>query len=335
MFEVTVNGTDKLPVKLVDATDRVTEETGITSPTVYYSKAGGAATALSTPTFTELSATNMPGIYLLTLTTAMTDTAGPLVVTVTKTGCAPASLVVDVKAARLTASDVWANATRTLSSFGTLTTDTATAVWAAGTRTLTSFGTLAADVWASATRTLTSLGAGSITSSTFAAGAITAAVIATDAIDADAIADDAINSGALASSAVAEIADAVWDEAQSGHVVAGTFGKYIDTEVSSRNATAPDNASITAIKAKTDNLPTDPADQSLVEAAITAAHATTDAAIAALPTAADAAIVKAILANKWVESADGATITVYDTDDTTPLGTFTWSESTKTRGRFQ
>jgi hypothetical protein len=35
--------------------------------------------------------------------------------------------------------------------------------------------------------------------------------------------------------------------------------------------TAPDNASVTAIKAKTDNLPSDPADQSAVEAAITAA----------------------------------------------------------------
>lgn len=33
----------------------------------------------------------------------------------------------------------------------------------------------------------------------------------------------------------------------------------LDTTVSSRNATAPDNASITAIKAKTDNLPVDPA----------------------------------------------------------------------------
>lgn len=30
----------------------------------------------------------------------------------------------------------------------------------------------------------------------------------------------------------AAIADAVWDEAQSGHTTAGTFGKYLDTEVS-------------------------------------------------------------------------------------------------------
>jgi hypothetical protein len=30
----------------------------------------------------------------------------------------------------------------------------------------------------------------------------------------------------------ADIADAVWDELQSGHVSAGSFGKYLDTEIS-------------------------------------------------------------------------------------------------------
>ena len=44
-----------------------------------------------------------------------------------------------------------------------------------------------------------------------------------------------------------------------------------DTAAFGANTTTPDNASITAIKAKTDNLPSDPADQSAVEAAITAA----------------------------------------------------------------
>lgn len=48
-------------------------------------------------------------------------------------------------------------------------------------------------------------------------GAITAAAIATGAIDADALATDA----------VAEIVDAVWDEATSGHTTAGTTGKAI------------------------------------------------------------------------------------------------------------
>jgi hypothetical protein len=47
--------------------------------------------------------------------------------------------------------------------------------------------------------------------------AITAAKIATNAIDADALATDA----------VAEIADAVWDEALAGHVAAGSAGKAL------------------------------------------------------------------------------------------------------------
>lgn len=46
---------------------------------------------------------------------------------------------------------------------------------------------------------------------------VTASVIATDAIDADALAADAVG----------EIADGVWDEAKSGHNVAGSFGKAV------------------------------------------------------------------------------------------------------------
>ena len=45
---------------------------------------------------------------------------------------------------------------------------------------------------------------------------------------------------------------------------------------------------VSAIKAKTDNLPTDPADESLLEAAITAAHTTTDGKVDAVDTVVDA-----------------------------------------------
>lgn len=48
----------------------------------------------------------------------------------------------------------------------------------------------------------------------------------------------------------------------------GTELARIDAAISTRNATTPDNASITAIKGKTDNLPSDPADHSLIMAAI-------------------------------------------------------------------
>jgi hypothetical protein len=51
--------------------------------------------------------------------------------------------------------------------------------------------------------------------------------VATGAIDAAAIAANAIGASELAADAVAEIADAVWDEARSGHVTAGTFGEGV------------------------------------------------------------------------------------------------------------
>lgn len=76
------------------------------------------------------------------------------------------------------ASAVWANGTRTLSSFGTLASDVATAVWANGTRTLSGFGTLIADIWNNGTRSLTdkvgfelsSTGVSAIATSVWAAG---------------------------------------------------------------------------------------------------------------------------------------------------------------------
>ena len=58
----------------------------------------------------------------------------------------------------------------------------------------------------------------SITAPTFSDNSITAAAIATDAI----------TNLELSSSAVAEIADAVWDELAASHTGAGSFGKYIN-----------------------------------------------------------------------------------------------------------
>jgi hypothetical protein len=112
---------------------------------------------------------------------------------------------------------------------------------------------------------------------------------------------------------VGAIADAVCDEALAGHTTAGTVGKAVadaaaiappaaatiasavrtelatelgrvDAAVTSRLAsasyTAPANSDVAAIKAKTDNLPSDPADESLLEAAITAAVPSVPTALA-------------------------------------------------------
>lgn len=59
----------------------------------------------------------------------------------------------------------------------------------------------------------------------------TVGAMQTDVVTATAIAADAIGSSELAATAAAEIADAVWDEAASGHVTAGTFGEQCGTDI--------------------------------------------------------------------------------------------------------
>jgi hypothetical protein len=81
-------------------------------------------------------------------------------------------------------------------------------------------------------------------------GAITMGSIATGAITSSKFADGAIDAFTFTSGATSAIgtaaADAVWDEATSGHTVAGTFGEQAKTDID-------------AIKAKTDTLPASPA----------------------------------------------------------------------------
>lgn len=118
-------------------------------------------------------------------------------------------------------------------------------------------------------------------------------------------------SGYTSPPSASTIAGAVWDEDATSHQTQGTFGQAIgdpgadtdtifglvntnlDATVSSRLATsgytAPDNASITGIKAKTDNLPSDPADESLIIAATDAISTS----IAALPTTTTVNAIKA------------------------------------------
>jgi hypothetical protein len=65
---------------------------------------------------------------------------------------------------------------------------------------------------------------------------------------------------------------AIWDALTSALTTVGSVGKriadYLDAAISSRNATAPDNAGIAAIQAKTDNLPANPASQTNLDVAV-------------------------------------------------------------------
>ena len=79
--------------------------------------------------------------------------------------------------------------------------------------------------------TATAIASDAITAAKIADGAIDAATFAAGAIDAAAIAANAIGASELAADAVAEIADAIWDEATSGHTTSGTFGEQLKTDV--------------------------------------------------------------------------------------------------------
>lgn len=137
----------------VDATDLKTRETGLSSFTVYRSRDGGTATAYTTPTVTEVSSANMPGVYKLLLDEDMTIGSGndseETCLHITATGMAPVTLTYELYRPKITAGE-----------------------------------TLAAASGA--------LGTGAIASGSFASGAITAAAIAADAIGASELAADAV-----------------------------------------------------------------------------------------------------------------------------------------------
>jgi hypothetical protein len=84
----------------VDSTDLKTRETGLTTFTVYRSRNGGTATVMATPTVTELSASNMPGVYALTLDEDTTLTAGrdteEMCFHITQASMAPVTRVVEI-----------------------------------------------------------------------------------------------------------------------------------------------------------------------------------------------------------------------------------------------
>jgi hypothetical protein len=127
----------------------------------------------------------------------------------------------------------------------------AAAVWAAGTRTLTSLGTLAADtataVWSAGTRSLTTLG--SLAGDT--ATAVWAATTRT-----------------LSAFGFSVTAGTVSDK--TGYALTAAY----DAAKSAGDATAVAQSSlatsVTAVKAKTDNLPAAPADETLIIAATNA-----------------------------------------------------------------
>jgi hypothetical protein len=145
---------------------------------------------------------------------------------------------------------------------------TTTQIWTHATRALTdkdSFN-LASSQTFSTTGSVGSV-TGSVGSVTGAVGSVTGAVtvgiINNNVITANAIATDAFDADAIAASAVTEIQAGLATQASVDTKASQASVNAIPTTpLLAANYTAPDNAGIAAIKAKTDNLPVDPADQS-------------------------------------------------------------------------
>lgn len=93
----------------VDATDFTTRETGLATFTVYRSRNGAAAAAMTTPTINETDTTNMPGVYELLLDEDMTIDAGDqsqeMVFHITHAGMAPVSRVIELYRPSVTAGE--------------------------------------------------------------------------------------------------------------------------------------------------------------------------------------------------------------------------------------
>jgi len=90
----------------VDATDLKTRETGLSGFTVYRSRNNGAATAYTTPTVSEISAANMPGVYTLLVDEDTTIGAGndseEYCVHITQASMAPVTRSVELYRAKAT-----------------------------------------------------------------------------------------------------------------------------------------------------------------------------------------------------------------------------------------
>lgn len=91
----------------VDSTDFTTRETGLTTFTVYRSRNGAAAAAMTTPTVNEVDSTNMPGVYELLLDEDMTIGSGndseEMVFHITQADMAPVTRAIELYRPKVTA----------------------------------------------------------------------------------------------------------------------------------------------------------------------------------------------------------------------------------------
>lgn len=304
----------------VDATDYATRETGLSSFTVYRSRNGAAAAAMTTPTINETDATNMPGVYELLLDEDMTIGSGndteAMVFHITHGGMAPVTLEIELYRPKITAGNTldvtatgaagidWGNvenqstsvnlSATTTNLCNTITTYTGNTV-----QTGDSFARIGAngaslsaipwnaswdaEVQSEVNDGLVAYNAVATTDlpTNFADMAITVTTgQVTVGTNNDktgySISGSKTTLDALNDVSTAQVADAVWDEAQAPHVSAGTFGiiaseiATIDTVVDGIQ-TDLDNGTdgLGAIKTAVDAIPTsNPSAASIADAVL-------------------------------------------------------------------
>ena len=219
--------------------------------TAKISKDGGGMVATNDVNPAELSAVDAPGVYLFDMTQPETDAALVTLQAVTTSSgvhFAPVNIHTDNQALAA--------------------------------------GAIQSTTFANNAITAAAIAANAIGSTEIADNAITAAKLAANCIGAGQIAADAIGSSELAATAVAEIADAVWDEANADHANSGSTGE-----------------SLTAATDKTGHkLASDGVDLVVIEVGVNLRQAN--------------ALALAALAGK-ISGADGTTVTIKGADNST------------------
>lgn len=256
----------------VDSTDLKTRETGLSSFTVYRSRNGAAASAMSTPTVNETDSTNMPGVYELLLDEDMTIGSGndseEMVFHITHAGMAPVTRTVELYRPKITAGntlgvasdgDVSGNvngnvvgSVASVTAAVTLPTIPTNWITAAGINAgaldgkgdwnIGKTGYTLTQTFPSNFSSMVINGSGAVdglvqgflnnTITEATAGRI-AANFDTFFENADAATAQTVDDvGGGSSLTEAGIADAVWNENRTGHTTAGTFGLFLDAQVS-------------------------------------------------------------------------------------------------------
>lgn len=239
----------------VDATDYVTRETGLSSFTVVRSRNGAAEVAMTTPTITEIDNTAMPGVYFLLCDEDMTLAAGnhseAMAYHITHAGMAPVTREIEIYRPDVTAGETLNVSSGALNAIsdGLLTAAKFGSDFLTAAKVAADVGTeIATAVWASATRLLT---AG--TNIVLAKGT---GVTGFNDLDAAGVRGAV---GLASANLDTQLADL-----PTNAELTTALGTADDAVLS---ALATVDSNVDAIKERTDNLPDDPADASIVAAA--------------------------------------------------------------------